>query len=77
MRKQVNFDIVVDTLVTVGGGDGHTKQEVLERIERQCPKADGWEVIQVEVAQTAANNISILFFLGQYADVPEVKASAK
>lgn len=71
MRKQVNFDIIVETLATTSGGDGKAKYEVFDRIEKQCPKEDGWELLQTEVAQVAANSISILFVMVQYKNVPE------
>jgi len=75
MRKQVGFNVIVEAL---GQGEaGVPKQVLLQRIQQECPYEDGWEVLQAEVAQTAANSIAIAVFLVQYKDVPEVKASAK
>lgn len=75
MRKQVGFNVIVENL---GQGEaGVPKQVLLQRIAQECPYEDGWEVLQAEIAQTAASTIAFAVFLVQYKDVPEVNASAK
>lgn len=75
MRKQVGFNILT---ANVGYGEsGSPKQELLARIQQECPFEDGWEILSTDFVQVAAQTVYVGVALVQYKEVPEAKASAK
>lgn len=75
MRRQVGFNIITEN---IGGGEsGVPKQVLMQRVAKECPFEDGWEILSVYPAQVAAQTLYVVVALVQYKDVPEVKASAK